>query len=124
MACENEVLEYLYSVGGVDDINWQGKWGWTPLHYSVISEFHGYCTTPFQKVHFLLEQGAKIDIKGGYMPFVMDKTPSVDFTPLKLSASLRPSLFSGLVTTMKRTGRPIPSEWEEELFEDALDTVA
>jgi ankyrin repeat protein len=113
------VLEYLCSVGGLADIDKQDQWGWTPLHYAVLSEQYGYCLNKFQKVDFLLSQGADTEIRAGNLQWLGTKFPT-KFTPLELAAGIRPSIFSDYIEALKRAGRPTRLELDEEIFVDVL----
>jgi hypothetical protein len=122
MARDTGVLEYLCSIGGLADINKKDQWGWTPLHYAVLSEQYGYCLDEFQKFDFLLSQGADTDIKAGNLPWLGKKFP-FKFTPLELAAGIRPSIFSSCIVAMRRGGRLIKPLWEDEIFVDAAEIL-
>ena len=121
IARDPEVLEYLCSINGLEDINRQDKWGRTPLHYSVMSEYNGHCAIPFQKIRYLLSQGADHTIKGGGTPCSFGKEKHPDLTPLEFLASIRPSLESEFVSAIMDHARSAPPRFEEEIFVDALE---
>ena len=123
MATEPGVIQFLIESGCSKYIDKQDNWGWTPLHYAILSEFHSRSNSPFGMVSFLLNQGARTDLRGRYMPYVYGKQPAGEFTPLELSEILNPSIFNGLIQALRTNGQTIPLEWDEEPFEDAKEEL-
>jgi hypothetical protein len=113
MARDPGVVEFICSVGGVEDIDRQDQWGWTPLHYAVLAEFYGSCPPRFQKVEFLLSQGADVEIRAENLPRLGLRFAS-GFTAFELAANLQLSIFKGCVEALKRSGRPYDPEWEAQ----------
>jgi len=118
----SEVLEYLCQVECLDHINRQDKWGWTPLHYCVLSEFLGSCSTPFTKIGALLRNGADPEIKAYQMPFPFGKKLPATFTSLELSMHLQPSVSNSFIKVLKDAGVTVAPEMDEDPFQDALQT--
>jgi hypothetical protein len=123
VAYDVKALEYLCANGSLGDINRQDKWGWTSLHYSILSEYYGSCPVSFAKVQFLLSQGADPNIKAETpLPYLIHKgIPETPFTPAELCSSLKPTILSGYVEALKANGHVVPSDLEDEVFFDAID---
>jgi len=86
MAYDVRCLEYLCSTSAIENINRQDSWGWTPLHYAVVSQRYGYRKAALDKIQCLLCNGADPEIKGRRHPLFFSKIQSLDeFTPLELS---------------------------------------
>jgi hypothetical protein len=63
MASDPDTLKHLYNVYGLQEVNRQDQWGWTPLHYAVGSE--GLSPNPKNSsIPFLLDKGADPHILG------------------------------------------------------------
>jgi ankyrin repeat protein len=120
MASHTEVLEQICSVAGLQNLNRQDKYGWTPLHYSIVSANLNSCTDRYGKMTYLLEVGADIDIKGRRMPlFCLNRVMPQEITPYELALALNTEVAIRLKAEINRLGRSI--EHDEDLFEDALE---
>ena len=88
MADDVKVLEYLYSCG-INEVNRQDKWGFTPLHYSVFGGVQHDPRITSEKITFLLKNGANAEKRGmNNAIFDFDRDEVGEVTPFELSKLL------------------------------------
>lgn len=125
MAYTAEPLMHLYSKHGVTEVNRQDKWGWTPLHYAVMSS--SYRTERrCGKVKWLLQRGADPHLKGLQEDRDDPHLHSSDLlnqsvTPLEYAATFQPHTYRHFIEDMKATGEwPLDDKGNEmDVFFDA-----
>ncbi|KAJ5740811.1 ankyrin [Penicillium malachiteum] len=106
------VLEYLCNQGFLDDLDRQEVWGWTPLHYGIMSAFL-WKDPSIEKVRFLLSKGAKINIKGRRREnfgLLLERMPAGGFTPGQMCRALDLSLYEKFEREFKIVGASLEDE--------------
>jgi ankyrin repeat protein len=63
MATDVEPLRHLFEIYNINEVNRQDIWGWTPLHYAVVSQAR-MVNRDNGKIGFLLQKGADPLIMG------------------------------------------------------------
>lgn len=131
MAIDVATLENVFSVIGSTYLNQQDRWGWTPLHYAIVAEYHRRMRVSindqrFAKATFLLERGADENIKANRQELLYGyQMPSDEFTPLELSKALRSDIYRDFIEVLKAAGRSVDAfveeEEEEDEFHDAFE---
>lgn len=123
VASDVQPLEYLCNVGCLRHINHKDDLGCTPLHYAVAAEYGHMYQRPFAIIRFLLANGADPNIRGGEdIEYRGVKMPEGEYTPLQLAEALDPIVLEGYLAALRDHGHSIPSEYEPEVFEDALES--
>ena len=81
-----EVLQYVYHNGCASHLNRQDKWGWTALHYCVFAECVRKYGSEMRRIKFLLEMGAKLEIKASEKQRIPIHTiAGGSFTPIEMA---------------------------------------
>ncbi|KAL8711276.1 MAG: hypothetical protein Q9225_007138 [Loekoesia sp. 1 TL-2023] len=101
---DSEVLTHLLTTPCVADINRQDRWGWTPLHYTVMSRHSAEGPTPYANAVLFLQRGADSTIRGRAHPGSPYQSSSDDFTCFELLEHNRYTRFELLVDTLKNAG--------------------
>ncbi|KAI0137122.1 ankyrin repeat-containing domain protein [Xylariales sp. AK1849] len=107
MAQDVSILEYIYLNGCQQHINRQDCWGWTPLHYSIMSQSATrFGSRGMDNTRYLLAAGADPLILGKESPFVpYELIGSYAFTASELAKAVRPKLFNALVNAIQNQQR-------------------
>ncbi|OIW28315.1 ankyrin [Coniochaeta ligniaria NRRL 30616] len=119
---DDQLLAYLCASCDPALVNRQDSRMWTPLHYSLISEYHGAVTVPFAKVKCLLKYGADPEIKATRYPlFYGYRFERDDFDSYELAWTLMKShQYSEYLNTVKKSGKTVPQYAEDEVLYDAV----
>ncbi len=118
-------FEYLYACG-LNSVNRQDNFGFTPLHYCVLGGWQNNRPLTFKKIIFLLERGADPEIRGmNHEIFGADYDEVGELTPLELSKLLTrkfPCLEveTIFIDAMKAVGHIFS---EDSFFVDAAESV-
>ena len=94
---DSEALTHLLTTPCVADINRQDRWGWTPLHYTVMLRNSAEGPTPYANAVLFLQYGADPNIRGRANPGSPYQCPSDDFTCFELLEHNRHTRFELLV---------------------------
>jgi ankyrin repeat protein len=120
------ILEKVCSVAGLEHLNRQNRHGLTPLHYAITCAYKIPCIESYQKIKFLLQNGADLNLKGKYTgidswvsPRLKDIYP--EFTPYELAKGLDTNLGDRFVHEVELCGRRHELDSMVEVFEDALE---
>jgi hypothetical protein len=116
------VIEYLCT-GSDIELNRQDQWGWTPLHYAVVSQKFGYKDIAYEKVSYLLSHGADPQIKGRAQPwFTPRHLHDLTFTPFELSKIWGLGMTQQLGQELKKLGvEVLEADEGVDEFYDALE---
>jgi Ankyrin repeats (3 copies) len=122
-AFDVETLEYLCNNGCNNDVNRQDQWGWTPLHYTLLSAALGTCPKRFAKTRYLLWRGADPSIKADRpLPFLKkDLLPQEPFNSAVLADSLGSTILDEYVDVLVAAGHPRPCGMDLDFFFDAVE---
>jgi ankyrin repeat protein len=99
------VLEYIYTNGCQQYLNRQDNWGWTPLHWSVVSQaaMSGSGKSRIANFSFLLSQGADPTIKAHESDIIpWGFLPWQEFTAIELAISIDPDLFKEVLDELRQ----------------------
>lgn len=108
-------LEYLCADSCSGYINRQDQWGWTPLHYAVVSRSSSEGAAPYSNVVALLRKGADPMIKGSSnFKYIYDQ-PTGSFTAFDLLRHVRPARFQLLVEVLQHAGIGIQAERDDNI---------
>jgi hypothetical protein len=128
LAYDTEGLKHLYLKHGMTELNRQDKWGWTPLHYAIMSTSYQRRIPRCAKVQWLLANGANPHIqglkkvRGDYHPSELLNQP---VTPLEYAATFRPRIYRRFSNDMRATGMwPMDQKGQEhDVFFDTHEEL-
>jgi hypothetical protein len=130
MAYTVRPLIHLYSQYGVTELNRQDRWGWTPLHYAIMSTSYSTRTSNCEKVKWLLQRGADPHLKGFLANQYHSQLHPSDLldqpvTPLEYAATFRPGLYHRFLEDLRTTGKwPLDDMGnEKDIFFDAQEDL-
>lgn len=132
MAHDVAVMDMVFSEVGPEYLNRQDRWGWTPLHYAVVAEYHrrqrvSIDEQQFAKAKFLLGKGADESVKANCQELLYGyRMLSDKFTPLELSKALKSDVYEGFINVLKAAGQSVDTvtDEEEDVFHDALEELS
>lgn len=127
MAEDPAILEFICLATGKELINRQDPWGWTPLHYAVVSAYLGYHSGSFEKIRVLLSHGSDPEIKAGSQPLFFTERLQKDlFTAYELSEVLRENVRDGYTEELRKAGKTFgnDTDGEDDVFHDAMEKLA
>lgn len=105
-------LEYLYADRCSDYINRRDQWGWTSLHYAVVSRSSSEGAAPHSNTVALLRKGADPMIKASSNSMYIYEQPTGAFTAFEILRHVRPARFQLLVEVLQHAGIAIEAERE------------
>ena len=112
-------LEYLCADRCSDYINRQDQWGWTPLHYSVVSRSSSEGAAPYSNAVALLRKGADPMIKASSNSMYIYDQPTGSFTAFEILRHVRPARFQLLVEVLQHAGIGIQAEREDNTTQES-----
>ncbi|KAF2494395.1 ankyrin [Lophium mytilinum] len=125
LADSAKILQHVYETYGVQEVNRQDKYGWTPLHYSLTSRSHRFGNGACWKVRYLMEKGADPCIQGVGLVFCQMGLPfnGTARDAYELSSALGPELHAKFLEALQGTGSAVVDDSDTEVFEDAEETL-
>ncbi|KAF2278689.1 ankyrin [Westerdykella ornata] len=116
---DSKPLEHLYGTYGINDINRQDSWGWTPLHGAIDSDSNKFHHEHCGKVRFLLANGADPNIKGLKTKMKSFRRFEKYLTPVELAAHLGTKVYENFLSDLKAAIGRTNDDDDDGMFFDA-----